>query len=85
MNDEASVHYAATIDQMGEGLRWLQQEVAGGREEEGDAIAPSVAWQIDPFGHSSAHADLSAQMGLKGLFFARMHYQDYDKRKENKE
>ena len=41
--------------------------------------------QIDPFGHSSAHAALSAQMGMKGLFFARMHYQDYDKRKKNKE
>ena len=40
--------------------------------------------QIDPFGHSSAHAALSAQMGLKGLFFARMHYQDYDKRKKEK-
>ena len=43
---------------------------------------PRIAWQIDPFGHSSAQASLSAQMGLEGLFFARMHYQDYDKRKK---
>ena len=27
MNDEASVHYTATVDQMSEGLRWLQREV----------------------------------------------------------
>ncbi|XP_063677322.1 lysosomal alpha-mannosidase-like isoform X2 [Bolinopsis microptera] len=81
MNDEASVHYAATIDQMSEGLMWLQREVGGPDYD----VTPTIAWQIDPFGHSSAHAALSAQMGMKGLFFARMHYQDYDKRKRNKD
>ncbi|KAL5264156.1 hypothetical protein ACHWQZ_G005288 [Mnemiopsis leidyi] len=80
MNDEASVHYTATIDQMSEGLVWLKEQFGGPNYN-----PPTIAWQIDPFGHSSAHAALSAQMGMKGLFFARMHYQDYDKRKKNKD
>ena len=44
MNDEASVHYIATIDQMSFGLRWLHDEF-------GEDAAPTIAWQIDPFGH----------------------------------
>jgi hypothetical protein len=38
MNDEASVHYTATIDQMSEGLMWLRREVGG--------PAPTIAWQV---------------------------------------
>ena len=64
-------------DQMSAGLVWLTETFGGIAE-------PTIAWQIDPFGHSSAQAALSAQMGLKGMFFARTHYQDYDKRKASK-
>ena len=78
MNDEASVHYTATIDQMAVGLQFLQRQF-------GSYATPRIAWQIDPFGHSSAHAALSAQMGLEGIFFARMHYQDYENRIKNKQ
>ena len=42
MNDEASVHYAATIDQMSEGLMWLQREVGGPDYD----VTPTIAWQV---------------------------------------
>ena len=77
-NDEGSVHYTATIDQFSAGLVWLAETFGGIAE-------PSVAWQIDTFGHSTAQAALSSQVGLKGMFFSRMHYQDYEKRKLEKD
>ncbi|XP_063690730.1 lysosomal alpha-mannosidase-like [Bolinopsis microptera] len=78
MNDEASVHYMATVDQFSAGMVWLTENFGGAAE-------PTVAWQIDTYGHSAAQAALSAQSGLKGLFFSRMHYQEYEKRKQDKE
>lgn len=49
MHDEASAHYADMLDQMSRGLRFLEDEFA---------YAPTVGWQIDPFGHSSTQATL---------------------------
>lgn len=46
---------------------------------------PKIAWQIDPFGHSKEQANLFAQMGFDGLFFARIDYRDRAERKKNKE
>lgn len=41
---------------------------------------PHVGWQIDPFGHSREMASMFARMGYDGLLFARLDYQDKDKR-----
>ena len=38
---------------------------------------PTVAWQLDPFGHSATQAALmSAEAGMDALFFGRIDYQD---------
>ena len=42
MNDEASVHYTATIDQMSEGLVWLKEQFGGPNYN-----PPTIAWQVD--------------------------------------
>ncbi len=73
MNDEAAIHYNAAIDQMTWGLKRLNDTF-------GPDAAPSVAWQIDPFGHSREQANIFAQMGFQGLFFGRLDYADKAKR-----
>lgn len=73
MNDEASTHYNAIIDQHSLGFEFLRQNF-------GDCGRPRVAWQVDPFGHSREQASLFAQMGFDGLFFGRLDYQDKDQR-----
>ena len=47
----------------------------------GHEARPRVAWHIDTFGHSSEQAALFATMGFDGLFFARIDYQDMEKRR----
>ncbi|XP_050392996.2 lysosomal alpha-mannosidase [Patella vulgata] len=69
MDDEATTHYNAIIDQHTLGFDFLRQNFQ-------DCGRPRVAWQIDPFGHSREQASLFAQMGFDGLFFGRLDYQD---------
>ena len=57
MNDEASPTYSAVIDQMTEGHQFVLREF-------GHAARPTVAWHIDPFGHSASTASLFASMGF---------------------
>ena len=47
MNDEATAHYNAIIDQMSIGLRFISSTFG---------VRPVIGWQIDPFGHSSFQA-----------------------------
>ena len=77
MNDEATTHYSAIVDQMTWGHRRLQDTF-------GSCGIPKIGWQIDPFGHSREQANLFAQMGFDGMFFARMDYEDQQKRRNNK-
>ncbi len=55
MNDEASTHYNAIIDQMALGLQFVEENF-------GPDARPRIAWHIDPFGHSSGMATLLAQV-----------------------
>jgi lysosomal alpha-mannosidase len=73
MNDEASTHYNAIIDQMTLGLQFIDKNF-------GSKARPKVAWHIDPFGHSAEQASLFAQMSFEGFFFARINYEDMKKR-----
>ena len=41
--------------------------------------------ELGRFGHSAVQASLFAMMGFDGFFFARIDYQDMDKRKKDKE
>eukprot|EP00123_Amoebidium_parasiticum_P016348 comp23400_c0_seq1/m.38816 comp23400_c0_seq1/g.38816 ORF comp23400_c0_seq1/g.38816 comp23400_c0_seq1/m.38816 type:complete len:1049 (-) comp23400_c0_seq1:168-3314(-) len=75
MNDEASVHYLSTIDQMTLGHHFLDK-VFG--------VTPRIGWQIDPFGHSTTHAALLAMMGFDAFYFGRIDYADKAKRMADK-
>ncbi|XP_070544770.1 lysosomal alpha-mannosidase-like isoform X1 [Ptychodera flava] len=77
MNDEASTHYNAIIDQMTLGLKFLNDTF-------GECGRPRVAWHIDPFGHSKEQAALFAQMGFDGFYFARLDYADKENRLKDK-
>ncbi|KAK3085809.1 hypothetical protein FSP39_008930 [Pinctada imbricata] len=77
MDDEASTHYNAIIDEHTLGFEFL-------RDNFGECGRPRVAWQIDPFGHSREHASLFARMGFDGLFFGRLDYQDKEERMKTK-
>ena len=74
MNDEASTHYNAIIDQMTLGLQFIDTTF-------GSKARPRVAWHIDPFGHSAEQASLFAQMSFESFFFARIDYADIKKRR----
>ncbi|XP_045146219.1 lysosomal alpha-mannosidase-like [Echinops telfairi] len=69
MNDEATTHYGAIVDQMTLGLNFLENTF-------GKDGRPQVAWHVDPFGHSREQASLFAQMGFDGFFLGRVDYQD---------
>lgn len=47
MHDEAATHYIAMIDQTTLGHRYLLEQFGP------DRGVPTVAWQLDPFGHSA--------------------------------
>ncbi|EDV26091.1 uncharacterized protein TRIADDRAFT_63890 [Trichoplax adhaerens] len=78
MNDEAATHYNAIIDQMTLGLKFI-------RDTFGDAARPTIAWHIDPFGHSAAQASLFAQMGFNAFFLGRIDHDDKSARLSKKE
>ncbi|EQC27315.1 hypothetical protein SDRG_14840 [Saprolegnia diclina VS20] len=77
MHDEAAAHYSVMIDQTALGHGFLVHEFG---------VKPRIGWQIDPFGHSATQGSLlSAGVNFDALYFARIDYQDYEKRKANKD
>lgn len=76
MHDEAATHYIDMIDQTTLGHRFIKEEFG---------VTPRIGWQIDPFGHSAVQAYLlGAEVGFDSLFFARIDYQDRQKRMDEK-
>lgn len=63
MHDEACPTYTDMINNMMRGQQWVLENIG---------VAPSVGWQIDPFGHSNANARLFYEMGFNSMFFGRM-------------
>ena len=60
MNDEASTHYNAIIDQMSIGLRFLSNTFG---------VRPLVGWHIDPFGHSSFQATAFSLVSIEFFLY----------------
>ncbi|CAD8098565.1 unnamed protein product [Paramecium sonneborni] len=75
MNDEATAYYEDIVDQMTLGHQWILDHFQ---------IQPTIGWQLDPFGHTSAQAELFALMGFDAWFFSRIDYQDMNLRKDQK-
>ncbi|XP_057965070.1 alpha-mannosidase [Malania oleifera] len=76
MHDEATCHYIDMIDQTTLGHRFIKKQFNK---------IPRAGWQIDPFGHSAVQAYLfGAELGFDSVHFARIDYQDREKRKEDK-
>ena len=62
-SDEACPNYSEVLRNFEMGHDFVMQEFS---------VAPTVAWQLDPFGHSSGIADLFSEIGFEAMFFARM-------------
>ncbi|KAJ4843311.1 hypothetical protein Tsubulata_030219 [Turnera subulata] len=76
MHDEATAHYVDMIDQTTLGHFAIKEQFN---------MTPRAGWQIDPFGHSSVQAYLlGAELGFDSVHFARIDYQDREKRKNDK-
>jgi hypothetical protein len=57
------------IDNMSVSREWLLDEFG--------MKPPTVAWQLDIFGHSAGHAQLVTQLGIESMFFARMPFSQH--------
>lgn len=62
--EESTANYQDIIENFVKGHTWL-------KEEFGAAAAPTVGWNVDPFGHTQANAAIFADLGFEALFFAR--------------
>ena len=78
MNDEATVHYTAMIQQLSLGVGYLSELF-------GECGHPLIGWQIDPFGHSKVQAEIFSKSQFDGLFFGRADYQDRSHREDLKQ
>ena len=72
-NDEANPDYASIISQISEGHEYLKTLFG---------VRSRYAWQIDPFGHSSAFAAISAAAGFEALVINRIHHTLKDQLKD---
>ncbi|KAL5819121.1 hypothetical protein ACOSQ4_022963 [Xanthoceras sorbifolium] len=76
MHDEAATHYIDMIDHTTLGHGVIKQLFNK---------TPRAGWQIDPFGHSAVQGYLlGAELGFDSVHFARIDYQDREKRKREK-
>ena len=75
MHDEACTHHDDMMNNMMIGHEFLEREFG---------FTPTVGWHIDPFGHSNGNPRLFAEMGMDAWFFARIDFQDKEKRLKEK-
>lgn len=75
-NDEATPDPVAMINQMSTGHEYLLKNFG---------TAPRIAWQIDPFGHSSVTPALWTLMGFEALVVNRIHHALKDSFKQNQQ
>ena len=75
MHDEACTHHDDIMNNMIFGHEFLLREFN---------YVPTIGWHIDPFGHSVGNPRLFSDMGFDAFFFARIDYEDRDKRMEEK-
>lgn len=61
--DEACPNYSDVLRNFEAGHSFVMSEFG---------VTPKIAWQLDPFGHSSGLADLFAEIGFEATFFARI-------------
>lgn len=75
MHDESSTHFQHIIDNMRIGLQFLKKEFD---------FTPTIAWFIDPFGHSASNAYMIKEMGFETIVYVRIDYNEKDIRKNQK-
>eukprot|EP01084_Bolivina_argentea_P028334 52679_1 len=75
MNDEASPTASAVIHQMTDGNQFILSNL-------GLKGRPTVAWHVDPFGHSYVTGGLWAQSGFDAFAVHRINYLDLQTRKD---
>ena len=73
--DEACPNYADVLRNFEMGHDFLWEEFG---------VRPRIGWQLDPFGHSAAYAEIYAQMGLETMVFSRIRTEDFMQRKAAK-
>lgn len=64
-NDEAASPVEVVLNQISEGHEYLLRQFN---------FVPTIAWQVDPFGHSSLTPTLFSQIGYKALVINRIHH-----------
>jgi hypothetical protein len=67
--EEVTAYYEDIIGNFVKGHKWLKDEFG---------VAPTIGWNIDPFGHTQANAAIFHDMGFEALFFSRVGVQDLE-------
>ena len=74
MSDEAAANYEDIINEMTLGAKFIYDEFG---------VRPTVAWSIDPFGHSKEVEAMYAAMGFDAFGINRVHYADKEHSKSH--
>lgn len=74
MSDEAAANYEDVINEMTLGAKFIYDEFG---------VRPTVAWSIDPFGHSKEIEAMYSDMGFDAFGINRVHYADKEQRTKN--